>query len=202
VPAGGHVRVWCDEEPLDGPLHASFKLNKDGEWVVLSDTAANNRRYLDGYRFGRQKADRSFGRMPDAGPEQWFLWAPTANARTVQPGSSQRYDARRTGSANDFDLLLVGTPQQNQNVTFQLDGGTANGFAFLAFGFAPRQTDFGPLGIAGIDLSGAIVVGVGLDAGGVGAFNLFLPPGSAGLSFFCQALHLDISNALALTIAP
>ncbi|MDO8349326.1 MAG: CotH kinase family protein, partial [Planctomycetota bacterium] len=202
VPAGGHVRVWCDEEPLDGPLHANFKLNKLGEWVVLSDTVANNKRYLDGYSFPQQKADRSYGRMPDAGPGQWFFWTPTANARCVQPGTSQRYDARRTGSALDFDLLLLGTPQQGQTITFRLDGGTPNGFAFLAFGFAPLRTDFGPLGIAGIDLNGAITVGVGLDAAGVGNLNLFLPPGSAGATFFCQALNLDISNALALIVSP
>ncbi len=202
VPAGGHVRIWCDEEPLDGPLHANFKLNKDGEWVVLSDTLANGRRYLDGYRFTRQKADRSFGRMPDAGPDTWFLYTPTPNAGTLVAGTAQRYDARRTGSALDFDLLLLGVPQQGQTVTFQVDGGAANGFAFLALGFAPLRTDFGPLGIAGIDLGAVAVVGIGLGPTGVGGYNLPLPIGSAGISLFCQALNLDISNALALTISP
>jgi hypothetical protein len=202
VPAGGHVRVWCDEEPAEGPLHANFKLNKDGEWVVLTDTAANGRAYLDGYRFERQKADRSYGRMPDGGPQTWYLYTPTPVAPCTAPGTAIRYDARRTGSALDFDLLLVGAPNQGQTVTFQLDGGTPNGFAFLVFGFGPQRTDFGPLGIAGIDLSVAFVAGVGLQANGVGGYGLYLPPGSAGLSLYCQALHVDLSNALQVTVGP
>ncbi|MBM4063709.1 MAG: lamin tail domain-containing protein, partial [Planctomycetes bacterium] len=202
VPPGGHVRVWCDEEPLEGPLHANFKLNKDGEWVVLSDTAANGRRYLDGYRFERQKADRGFGRMPDAGPELWYLYTPTPVAPCTAPGRAMRYDARRTGSALDFDLVLVGAPRIHQTVVLQLDGGTPNGFAFLVYGFGPLRTDFGPLGIAGIDPAGAVVAGVGLGPTGVGGHSLFLPPAALGLSLYCQALHLDLGNALQFTVGP
>ncbi|MFT6158445.1 MAG: hypothetical protein ACJARS_004817 [bacterium] len=29
------IRVWCDEDPDDGPLHADFKLSGDGETVTL-----------------------------------------------------------------------------------------------------------------------------------------------------------------------
>lgn len=202
VPAYGHVRVWCDEEPTEGPLHASFKLSKDGEYVVLSGTQQNGYPLLDGYRFGQQKADRSYGRMPDAGPETWYLFTPTPLANTLPAGSAIRYDARRTGSALDFDLLLVGTPRVGQPVAFALDGGTANGFSFVLLGFGPQRTDFGPFGIGGIDLSPVALLGVGLDAAGRGSIGFTVPAGTAGLSLFCQALNLDLSNALALRIAP
>lgn len=202
VPAGGYVRVWCDEEPLDGPLHANFKLSKDGEWVVLSDTIANNKRYLDGYRFILQKADRSYGRMPAAGPDQWYLWTPTANAPPVQAGTGRRYDARRTGSPLDFDLLLFGTPQVAQTITFRVDGGVPNSFAILAFGPGPGKLDLGTLGIVGIDLTGAVAFGLPLDAAGIGGLSLVVPPGTAGAALWCQALNVDISNALTLIIAP
>lgn len=200
VPGLGYVRVWCDEEPLEGPLHANFKLNKDGEWVILTDTQASGYRYLDGYRFLRQKEDRSFGRMPDAGPDSWFLFTPSGNATNLGAAQARRYDARRTGSPLDFDLLLLGTPRVGQTITFQVDGGTPNGFAVLAVGFGPQRTDFGPLGILGVDLTGAVLLGLVLSPSGIGSSSLFLPPGTAGISAYSQALNVDLSNALAFTI--
>ncbi len=35
IPAKGYLLVWCDNEPLEGPLHASFKLSDTGESVHL-----------------------------------------------------------------------------------------------------------------------------------------------------------------------
>lgn len=32
---GDSVRIWCDEDPEDGPLHADFKLAKGGETLTL-----------------------------------------------------------------------------------------------------------------------------------------------------------------------
>lgn len=32
---GDSLRIWCDEDPDDGPLHADFKLAKGGETVTL-----------------------------------------------------------------------------------------------------------------------------------------------------------------------
>ncbi len=29
------IRIWCDNDPTDGPLHADFKLSGDGETVTL-----------------------------------------------------------------------------------------------------------------------------------------------------------------------
>jgi len=36
--AGDTVRVWADEDPDDGPLHADFKLSGDGETLTLLDS--------------------------------------------------------------------------------------------------------------------------------------------------------------------
>lgn len=202
VPANGNLRIWCDDEANEGPLHASFKLDKNGEYVLLTGTQANGYPLLDGYRFGDQKADRAYGRMPDAGAETWYLYTPTPNAQALPPGSARRYDARRTGSALDFDLLLNGTPRVSQSIAFAVDGGTANGFALLALGFLPRQFDLGPLGVLGIDPFAAVLTGIGLDASGRGSIGFTVPPGTAGLTLYCQALNVDLSNALALRIAP
>lgn len=39
--AGDTLRVWADEDPEDGPLHADFKLSGDGETLTMLDSEDN-----------------------------------------------------------------------------------------------------------------------------------------------------------------
>ncbi len=202
VPANSFIRVWCDDEPTEGSLHATFKLERNGELVALFDTDANNRRYLDGVQFGEQKTDRSYGRVPDAGNDFFYLYTPSANAPFVTPGFFVRYDGRRTGSPLNFDLKASGSARIGQTATLRLEGGTANGAAGLLVCFAPLKFDLPPLGIVGVNPVPSLGVVVPLDGTGVGAFNLMIPVGTAGTAVYCQALNVDLSNALAFRIAP
>jgi hypothetical protein len=202
VAAGGYVRVWCDGETSEGPLHTPFKLEKNGELVVLYDTAANGRRFLDGLIFGEQKADRAHGRVPDGSGEFYYQWRPTANAPFVTAGAHNRYDGRRTGSPLDFTLKARGVPQRGQTLALDLEGGTANSVAAILIGFAPSKIDLSALGILGVNPAPSITVPMALNGTGRATLNLFLPPGTSNLGVFCQALHLDLSNALAFVIAP
>lgn len=197
-----YVRVWCDDEPNEGPLHATFKLNNSGESAILSDTDANGRRYLDGVQFDQQKDDRSYGRVPDGGPDFFYQWTPSANAPFVSPGFHNRYDGRRTGSALDFKLRASGTARVGQVLSLDLDGGTPSTSAVIAICFAPLKFDLGTLGVLGINPSPVISVPVPLDGTGLGSFNLTIPRRTAGLPVYCQAVHLDLSNALAFIIGP
>lgn len=36
IPPGGYLLLWADEEPDRGPLHLNFKLDKDGESIILT----------------------------------------------------------------------------------------------------------------------------------------------------------------------
>ncbi len=77
IPANGFLVIWADEEPLDGPLHADFKLSADGEDILLSDANGN---LIDGISFGQQTTNISYGRYPD-GTETWrFFSTPTPGA--------------------------------------------------------------------------------------------------------------------------
>jgi hypothetical protein len=63
VAAGGFIRFWADEDTIDGPLHADFKLSASGEEIGLfldADTM------VDGFAFGEQATNISYGRYPDA----------------------------------------------------------------------------------------------------------------------------------------
>ena len=62
LPAGGFILIWADGTPSLGEMHASFKLDKDGEEIGLLTS-----RYLviDSLSFGLQQEDVSTGRKSD-----------------------------------------------------------------------------------------------------------------------------------------
>ncbi len=80
IPAGGHLLVWCDNDPEDGPLHATFKLSGDGETVALFGRIAAGTPVIDSYTFGAQTADVSEGRVTDGGADWTFFAQPTPGA--------------------------------------------------------------------------------------------------------------------------
>ena len=77
---GTFLLVWCDNDPEDGPLHATFKLDADGEQLALVDPGGN---VVDSLTFGSQKKDVSLGRVPDGGPTWEFLTQPTPGYSNV-----------------------------------------------------------------------------------------------------------------------
>jgi hypothetical protein len=62
IPANGYLIVWADDEALDGPLHAAFRLSALGESVVLSDP---NLSVVDQVDFGPQTANLASARIPN-----------------------------------------------------------------------------------------------------------------------------------------
>jgi hypothetical protein len=77
IPANGYLLVWADENGTATPgLHASFKLSKAGEQVLLIDVDANFNQVLDAVTFGAQDSDLSFGRTA-ADADLWGTMTPT-----------------------------------------------------------------------------------------------------------------------------
>ena len=62
IPANGYLVIWADEDALDGPLHANFKLSTTGEEVVFSDASMNRLDYVD---FGPQTVNMGYARIPN-----------------------------------------------------------------------------------------------------------------------------------------
>jgi spore coat protein CotH len=62
IPGKGYLIVWADEDQSQGPLHASFKLSADGEFLMLSNGATG---VIDSLSFGPQIVDSTFGRYPN-----------------------------------------------------------------------------------------------------------------------------------------
>jgi hypothetical protein len=66
IAAGAYLLIWADEDSAatEG-LHASFRLSKGGEEIVLVGPDSESNALLDSIVFGVQITDRSFGRSPD-----------------------------------------------------------------------------------------------------------------------------------------
>lgn len=60
----GRLLVWCDNQPEQGSLHATFKLSGGGEEIALYDTEEHGNTRLSGFHFGIQNDDVSFGLSP------------------------------------------------------------------------------------------------------------------------------------------
>jgi len=81
VAAGGYLLIWADDEASEGPLHACFNLGAAlGEQLGLFATTGGHALLIDTLTFGPQRADTSYGRLPDGGPEWQFLSSPTPGA--------------------------------------------------------------------------------------------------------------------------
>ncbi|MFN0036323.1 MAG: CotH kinase family protein [Saprospiraceae bacterium] len=76
IPAHGFIIVWLDNDDLQGPFHANFKLGAAGETLVLSDGVST---VLDEITFGQQLPDVTFGRYPN-GTGAFTFMPPTFSA--------------------------------------------------------------------------------------------------------------------------
>ncbi|MGA9116489.1 MAG: CotH kinase family protein [Bacteroidota bacterium] len=70
IEGGAFLLVWADEDAQQGPLHAGFKLNRDGERIGLYRGDSLGMGVVDSVSFGYQQDDVSFGRLPDGGTWQ------------------------------------------------------------------------------------------------------------------------------------
>ncbi|MBN2166014.1 MAG: lamin tail domain-containing protein [Marinilabiliaceae bacterium] len=60
IPPNGYIIIWADEEPYQGPLHTSFKLDIYGESVYISSNAD---RIIDNITFPNLITGLSYGRL-------------------------------------------------------------------------------------------------------------------------------------------
>lgn len=74
--SGEFLIVWCDNDLGQNGVHTSFKLSKNGEKIIL--TESDGVTIIDSINFGNQSPDVSFGRIPDASEKLDFL-NPTPN---------------------------------------------------------------------------------------------------------------------------
>lgn len=206
VPPNGTLLIWADGDLAQGPLHAGFKLDRDGEAVWLIDIDGVTP--LDGFAFGRQEPDISLGRLEDSdGP--WVTFpVPT-------PGSSNRAPCRRVFSGRDLDLhpmLLRSSADPRIGSLIDLQVGNAPSSQPVIYVWSQRA-NYLQLLQPGNDI--ALLLGppwgppIVVTANGQGGTSLPIglaaDPNLVGLRFYFQAFAVGVagvrgSNALELTI--
>jgi hypothetical protein len=62
---GERVILWCDDETVEGPFHASFTLPREGGEIALFDTVDHGNVMIRGLRYGPQGTDIPFGFAPE-----------------------------------------------------------------------------------------------------------------------------------------
>lgn len=91
IPAGGFLLVWADNEDTQNPtgsgvLHAGFKLDREGESIVLFGP---NGKVIDFVTFGPQTNDVSEGRSPDGSMRYGVLRTPTPSGPNASEEESE-----------------------------------------------------------------------------------------------------------------
>jgi hypothetical protein len=109
---GGFILVWADNQPGQGPAHATYKLDAAGEEVGLFDAASTGYFLLDSLSFGLQNADISFGRQSDGG-------LPWVNFNEPTPGYSNGTAGLAEQINQGKDLHFFPNPVTNGLIHFE-----------------------------------------------------------------------------------
>lgn len=178
IPPKGFRIVWCDEETADGPWHANFKLDADGEGVYLWRPDAGRNVALDSLLFPPLAGDAAFGRDPDGSSRRVPLPAPTPGTANGDGSFRLALDGHCPGV---LTLYAPGAPA----------GGTVAFLAAAAPGAAvvpPGQPCAGT--VLGLDGPTAALVGLAVaDANGTAVLARALPAAYCG-RLYLQALDL------------
>ncbi len=90
IQPGGFLLVWADEDGSQGPLHANFRLDREGEEVGLFDA---NFLPVDQLTYDSLGTDVAFGRVPDGTGPFSILAAPTPGAANAAAVANERLAA-------------------------------------------------------------------------------------------------------------
>ncbi len=206
IQPGGTLLIWADDDPTQGPLHATFKLSSAGEEVLLYDIDGT---LLDRLTFGAQVPDVSTGRLHDGLSHQVSFPDPTPGLpNDILACGSRRYSSLDP-TVNRIDLNISGTPGLGKSIAFNTSGGSGSGpSALLGSGFFDEL----PLGVTTARLLLNTPAVFGLKATGlVGAsdFQLTIPnlPALVGQRVYFQAWELGAipwsgSSGLEVKICP
>ena len=100
VAAGDHQLVWLDNDPEQGPFHASFNIESTGDDLILSVWDTFGWRCVDQIAWATpQLSNTSIGRVTD-GADEWTTFIPNTSA----PPTPDAPNAGPTGSPCPEDL--------------------------------------------------------------------------------------------------
>lgn len=199
VPAGGQRIVWADNEPTEGPLHATFKLSGLGEVAALF--TPGGAALVDSLSFGPQRDDESVGRLEtEPGLRVHFL-RPTPD-RPNRPNPCGHIGYRGDDpDTTPLSLHGLGVPTQGDSLRYEMEGLPVGALALLGIGVSPQVQLMPGLGTLLVDPLLFLFGTVGTD--GQIRWSLGLPdqPMVRGAVYYAQggavvAGNVQLSNAV------
>lgn len=132
IPSQGHLLIWCDDDEDQGFLHTNFKLNAEGEYLILVQTDGYT--IYDSLSFGEQELDISFGRISD-GEDEWDIQVPS-------PGTSNNDETGSVEISFFAGWNLIGLPMNTGSLYYEII--FPNSVSETLFGFDEIyfETDF------------------------------------------------------------
>jgi hypothetical protein len=105
---GARLVVTCDGEVTRGPLHAGFRLDRDGDQVLIVQPGSPGQpaAVIDAMGFGPLSGDTAFGRL-ECGGEPQVLARPTPGEANVGAVPFRRGDATADGVTNLTDPISI-----------------------------------------------------------------------------------------------
>jgi hypothetical protein len=190
-------------------LHATFKLDVDGEELALFD--ADGVTLLDHVRFGGQRRDESAGRLTDGtGPWVTFPTDQSPHAPNVPPACGRRAYSALEPSTHGMLLGATGTSRIGTQDTWRVTGGPASSVSFVLLSGSGTSLALPGQGVSlliGDPLLAALPVPT--DGQGVATLGLSIPdnPGIIGAHVFVTVLApgstgLVASNAIQTVVCP
>ena len=134
IPAHGYLVIWCDKENPVSQLHASFKIDAEGDDLML--TAADGS-WNDVLTYPAHNSDQTVGRFPDGSNNVYVMNIPTIAKANItssyvsaveqpyrpDPASFAAGDANGDGKVDIVDVTYI---------VGYLKGITYSGFRFTA----------------------------------------------------------------------
>lgn len=99
ISAHGYLVIWCDKLEPESQLHASFKLEAEGDDMLL--TAADGS-WTDRFTYSQMKSDQTVGRYPDGSNNVILMNIPTIDKANVT--SSYASTVAQGGASGIRDL--------------------------------------------------------------------------------------------------
>ena len=123
IPAGGYLLIWADGDLGGRGLHASFRLNDEGEEIGLF--APDGETPIDSFTFGPQQTYVSYGRYPDGAETLRLMTIPTPASTNlhVHEGIAERPQVDIGGRLFTTPLTVrLTTETPDATIFYTLDG--------------------------------------------------------------------------------
>ncbi len=118
-----YLVIWADGDVSAAGLHAGFKLDADGEELLL--VATDGTTVVDHIEFGLQIADVSYGRYPDDDPNLRYMAAPTpgaTNSDVYEGIAAEPQFSLQSGLCRESTSITLSTETPDATIYYTLDG--------------------------------------------------------------------------------